>query len=237
MGLCRGMLFYRPERVEAPLAADGRRRPSNAQYGCWLSHKIVCANAAVLLERADDIPILVLEDDFRFLPSWTSAKRRHIQRVLRRYYLGHVPLYGGYPVLSRRWPFVRGSLWRLRPLMTHAYIVSARGRAQIAASTPMNHRRPCGLMGVFDAWCATHLEAYGHMPGLVGQQSVNPSGRGLNPKERFIDFHCRHNALVEWPALFLLPSAVVALLAFALRSPSFLLLCLVILILVLVHLF
>ena len=146
MGLCRGMLFYRPERVEAPLAADGRRRPSNAQYGCWLSHKIVCANAAVLLERADDIPILVLEDDFRFLPSWTSAKRRHIQRVLRRYYLGHVPLYGGYPVLSRRWPFVRGSLWRLRPLMTHAYIVSARGRAQIAASTPMNHRRPCGFL-------------------------------------------------------------------------------------------
>jgi hypothetical protein len=225
VGLCTRLVFYRPPPVTAPAAPDNMRL-GNGQYGCWESHRVVNRLGPQMV--GDDGPLLVLEDDFRFLENWNAAKCREICRrmlpALPRswdaYYLGHIPLYGGYPI--------KRSVWRLRPLMTHAYIVSHKGRRAIAESVPAKHRQPCGIAGVFDAWCAANLIAYGHMPGLVGQTSTVPR-RSMNGKERFIDFHCRHNALVEWAALLGAPIGLAFLLAASFRWPVFVLLLLAIL--------
>ncbi len=154
VGLCRRMLFYRPERDH-----------ENPARGIWESHRAVARHALARGLRR----VLVTEDDVSFSRRISAATVRRVGRALaalppdwRIFYLGHLPL-RAYPV---RW-----NVLRTRSGCAHAY-VAHRPLLEWLAATPFAPvpREYGGLVGRgIDAAFAAMPGAYAYFPMLATQ--------------------------------------------------------------------
>jgi hypothetical protein len=154
VGLCRRVLFYRPDRHRGPVIE-----------GIWESHRAVADHAL----RQGARTALILEDDAAFgrwvgprTAAAVAAALRTLPDDWMIYFLGHWPL---------RARFVRPNVLRTRSGCAHAYIASER-LLHWLRDTPFRkeeRERSRIVGGGIDASYANMDQAFAHFPMLAIQ--------------------------------------------------------------------
>ena len=157
VGLCRRVLFYRPER-----------HPFRVIEGIWESHRAVARHA----QEAGARNALILEDDVTFA-RWVgprtlakvAAAMRELPPDWTIFFLGHWPL---------RARFVSPRLLRTASACAHAYVASPRLLAWLAANPFSKDERERERIagGGIDASYARLPEAYAFFPMLATQAAL-----------------------------------------------------------------
>jgi glycosyl transferase, family 25 len=164
IGLCRQVMFYRPQRSR------------NTERGVWESHRRVAQDA---VERGYS-RVLILEDDVEFrrpVAKWASRLEAAFRKLPAGWwglYLGHLP-FGGY--------LVRPGLMRVCSTLAHAYVANVPLLDWLIATKPMTVEVPMmDLTGVaIDSAMACLPEMYALFPMIATQKFLDD--RRIDPKK------------------------------------------------------
>lgn len=170
VGLCRRVLFYRPEKDKSPI-----HRP--ATRGCWESHRKIAKTAR---DQWGLEQVLVFEDDVHFDDKITPERVQQFRQTL-----AHLPknwngcFLGHWPLLAR--PTGRAHTLRAVSLTTHAYVMN-----KPLMTWMINHPfdgtvfNKLGGLGI-DCYLAVKAKMYAFYPMLAYQSGSVTS----NPKPKF----------------------------------------------------
>lgn len=188
-GLCRLAAMFSTERPDAQKLLSKFDVRSPGAFGCGQSHKYTADWIARHLPLSKHENVMILEDDFKFLKGWqdhlpylanffalnedqTSAKNWEI------FFLGHFP-YWGYPVHGLQ-------VWRVWSVMTHAFLLSEKGRKHIQEWDHVSICREMKDVAAIDDWIRLTFTGYAYSPQFIIQNPKIPSqiSKGIQAKDR-----------------------------------------------------
>lgn len=226
-GLCRRVVFYRPDRPTSDdMEIQGVR--CRGLFGVWRSHQTVALRAAALQSART----LVFEDDVLFhearsSPCGVARAGRALSRLERAgrrwevFYLGHIPFFA-LPVRADL------GVWRTFSMMAHAYVLSATGACKLASRDYAADARLHGRERGIDAWLMCGFTQYAPRRMLCvqsgsrssnTQNSAAPTDFWYDQVVPFgIEAHRDATGAFEAFTYFLVPLLAVLLLAWAARS-------------------
>jgi hypothetical protein len=226
-GLCRRVIFYRPERPSAEdLEAAGVQ--CRGLFGVWTSHATVALRAACMRSSRT----LVFEDDVLFHAQRTSPlaiteagnRLNDLDKSNTRwevFYLGHVPFFS-VPVAKDL------GLFRTFSMMAHAYILSAPAAAKLASRDYASDMRLNGAERGIDNWLCRDFIQYAPRYQFVvqsGSRSSNLQNTAAVNDYWYdivvpfgIEAHRDYCMVFEAFTFFLVPILLLCLLAWASQS-------------------
>jgi glycosyl transferase family 25 len=162
-----------------PATVFSAEKHANPKQGCFESHiETVCTAYKAGAEH-----VLVLEDDF--LPTnLNPITLNEVILFLKRRNAGCDIFYlGCYIDIDLVLPKTRVSenIYRVRPMGTHAYIMTRSGMAKVANAVYRRH--------TIDAYYRKRLRGYAHLPTLFSQRNVPNDIDYIIPYEKFRELY------------------------------------------------
>lgn len=151
-GLCSLVTYYRPPKD-----------PAGARAGSWEAHREITKRAIQEGCRR----VLIFEDDVCFSEKDTtpttvalvSHKMSQLRKPWDLFFLGHFPIAPCYPVT------LDFSIWRVRSLMIHAYVLNLQG----SWAKWVCENGPAQNLRFLDAYAFAQAKAYACFPMFVFQ--------------------------------------------------------------------